>query len=410
MHRRHISQKIEAALLDTPAVLINGARQTGKSTLVKWLAENHYPATYFNLDNATTLAMARLDPTQFIGSIDAPTIIDEIQRVPALLLAIKESIDNNRHPGRFLLTGSANVLQLPKISDSLAGRMEIINLWPLSQGEINNTTDGFIDQIFKKTFSLQVDKTLARNTLIENILLGGYPEILTRQTIERRYAWYNSYITAILQRDIRDIAHIEGLTQLPRLLSLLATRTGCLLNVADIARLSTIASTTLNRYLTLLQTIFLIYLMPAWSNNYGKRIIKAPKLYLCDTGLSAHLSGITTERIHRDNGLLGPLLENFVAMELVKQLGWSKIQAKLFHYRTTTGQEVDFILENAEGACVGIEVKASATLSAKQCQGLLHLAEILGEKFVRGIVLYTGQEILPLRKNLYAVPIHLLWQ
>lgn len=404
---RHIMKKVELALGDTPVILINGARQVGKSTLAKGVIEHGYPATYFTLDNSNTLAAITADPSHFIASLRAPAVIDEVQRAPELFLAIKEAIDRNRQPGRFLLTGSANVLLLPRLSDSLAGRMEIINLWPLSQGEIHGNTEYFIDAIFASHFNFPSQSSIDRNTQIERVLLGGYPEILTRPTEERRNAWYESYIMTILQRDIRDIAHIEGLTQLPRLLRLLATRTGGLFNLAEISRVSGIANTTLSRYITLLQTIFLINTVPAWSTNHGKRLIKSPKLYLCDTGLAAHLLGLTRERVLLEPDLFSPILENFIALELKKQLGWNKTRADLFHYRTSSGQEVDFILESKAGDIVGIEVKTSSSINESDFKGLHHLAAELGKKFIRGIVLYTAQQTLAFGKNLYGVPMSL---
>ncbi|MDR3490649.1 MAG: ATP-binding protein [Gammaproteobacteria bacterium] len=409
MHKRNILNNLLEALNDTPVVLLNGARQTGKSTLVKWLAKNDYPATYFNLDNAATLASVLADPASFVAQLSTPVIIDEIQRAPNLLLAIKEAVDENRRPGHFLLTGSANVLLLPQVSDSLAGRMEIINLWTLSQGEIANIKEKFTDALFTNKFTLPSAPPLNRNALIDIILQGGYPEILTRKTAHRRSAWYNSYITAILQRDVRDIANIEGLTQLPRLLSLLAARISSLMNLAEISRATGIPHTTLIRYMTLLQTIFLIHTVPAWSNNQSKRIVKTPKLYLCDTGLASYLLGLTLSRLNTEPGLIGPLLENFVVMELKKQLGWSKATLNMFHYRTASGQEVDIVLENLEGRCVGIEVKASANIMQQDFKGLIYLSEHLGNRFLRGIVLYTGNQILSFGKELYAVPINCLW-
>ncbi|OAI46407.1 hypothetical protein AYO45_06365 [Gammaproteobacteria bacterium SCGC AG-212-F23] len=283
-------------------------------------------------------------------------------------------------------------------------------MWPLSQGEIQGTKEFFIDALFSEKLTLPTHSRLTREELIQKIIFGGYPEVLTRQSEDRRYAWFDSYITTILQRDVRDIANIDGLMQLPRLLTLLATRASRLFNLAEISRISGIAQTTLSRYFAVLQTIFLIYTIPAYSNNLGKRLTKSSKLYFCDTGLSTHLLGITFSRLQHEPDLLGPLLENFVANELKKQLSWNKTHAELFHYRTTNGQEVDFILENKAGFAIGIEVKSSATLSEKDFKGLKHLSETLDDKLIRGILLYTGQQTLSFGKNLYAIPIGLLWE
>jgi predicted AAA+ superfamily ATPase len=410
MFNRHITDQILAAIADTPVILINGARQTGKSTLMEWISKNKHPATYYTLDNATTLAAIKSDPGDFIANMNGPIILDEIQRAPEIFVAIKEAVDKNRKPGRFLLTGSANVLLLPKLSESLAGRMQIINLWPLSQGELIDHKEGFINILFDKQFAQFELKPLARKKLIQLILAGGYPEVLSRKDPGRRLDWFDSYITAILQRDIRDLANIDGLTTLPKLLSLLAARASSLLNLAELSRSSAISHTTLMRYMALLEATFLIHTVAPWSNNLSKRLVKTPKIFLNDTGLASYLSGINEERINTEPQLLGMLLENFVVVELKKQLTWtSKVRAKLFHYRTQSGQEIDIILEDASGRCVGIEVKSSRTVTEKDFKSLKIFAEENKDKFVRGIVLYTGDQVYSFGKNFYAVPVHALW-
>lgn len=411
MYQRQIKNRILDALKDTPVVLINGARQTGKSTLVEDIAKNQYPATYYTLDNLNTLSAIKTDPGNFINQLGEAVILDEIQKAPEIFSSIKETVDKNRKPGRFLLTGSANILLLPQLSESLAGRMEIITLWPLSQGEINDTPETFIDYLFHKNFSIKSPKQIMRrDELFEQILLGGYPEVLSRNTAARRHAWFQSYLTTLLQRDIRDIASIEGLTLLPRLLSFMATRSSTLLNYAEISRASGIPHTTLMRYLTLLQMIFLIHIVPPWSSNLSKRLVKTPKIYMNDTGLLADLLGIDNDRLEQDGNLTGMLLENFVVNELKKQATWNQTPVQFYHYRTQTGQEVDILLENAAGECVGIEVKASSSISEKDFKGLQSLSESLNQKFLRGIVLYTGDQTLPFGKNLFAMPVNTLWQ
>jgi len=410
MYSRHITPKLTAALQDTPVVFLNGARQTGKSTLVKEIAKAHNFKHYITLDNLSILAAVKADPQKFIQNYSDNLIIDEVQRVPDLFLAIKEEVDKKRIPGKFLLTGSANVRLLPQVSDSLAGRMEIITLWPLSQGEINSVQETFIDTVFSDFLSVTFNNPVSRETLLQKIIMGGYPEIVGRSSAERRYEWFESYITSILQRDIRELANISDLTVFPKLMSLLATRSSSLLNNAELSRASGISHTTLLRYMTLLQTTFLIFTALPWSNNLGKRLVKTPKIYVSDTGILAHLLGIDDKRLQSDQNLIGPLLENFVVMELKKQMGWNKTRARIFHYRTPNGQEVDIILEDSAGRCVGIEVKASATVSQKDFKALAELSEQLGNKFHRGLVLYLGDEILPFGKNLYAMPVSTLWQ
>lgn len=410
MFKRHIQARLLEALADTPVVLLVGARQTGKSTLVRHLADSVYPARYLTLDDATTLAAARHDPTGFLAGLEGPVIIDEVQRAPELFLAIKSSVDRQRQPGRFLLTGSANVMLLPRLADALAGRMEILTLWPLSQGEIEGAEEDFIDRLFAKELRWPAKAALDRTEVIERVLRGGYPEVLQRETEDRRRAWFGAYLTTILQRDVREIANIEGLTDLPRLLALLATRTSSLLNLADLSRSIVIPQTTLKRYMSLLEATFLVQPLPAWSAHLGKRLVKAPKLVLNDTGLLAYLLGVNGQRLAEDRTLLGGLLEDFVVMELRKQASWSATGPRLFHFRTPTGHEVDIVLENAAGRLVGVEVKSSASVTADDFKGLRALQELTGRRFLRGVVLYTGSERVPFGPHQWALPITDLWQ
>lgn len=407
---RHITPVILESLADSPVVLINGARQTGKSTISQWLGTESHPARYLTFDDATVLAAAQADPSGFLAGIKENVILDEIQRIPELFTAIKVAVDRNRSPGRFLLTGSANILLLPHLSESLAGRMEIITLWPFSQCEIEGTRDNFIDHAFDDNhLSLFVDKK-DKTTLISKICYGGYPEILKRAKATRRSAWFQSYMTTILQRDVRDIANIQGLTDMPKLLSLLAARTASLLNFAELSRSSGLTQTTLKRYMTLLQATYMITLVPAWSGNLGKRLVKAPKCFLTDTGLTAHLMGISENRIQDDPHIMGPLLEQFTVLEVHKQSTWSTTRPRVFHFRSQAGHEVDIILEDQRGRIIGIEVKASQSLSRKDFTGLQTLKTILKQQFHRGIILYTGTESIAFGKNLHALPIQTLWQ
>ena len=402
-----------AALTDTPVVFLNGARQTGKSTLVRDLAEGERPARYLTFDDATVLAAARHDPAGFVAGLEGPVIIDEVQHVPDIFPALKLAVDRDRQPGRFLLTGSANILLLPRVSESLAGRMEILTLWPLSQGEIEGVEDNLIDRLFSAQFALPHTSLKGAGTradLLDRVTRGGYPEALGRKTEERRREWFGSYITTILQRDVREMANIEGLTELPRALTLLATRASSLHNLADISRSIDIPQTTLKRYLTLLETTFLLSPLPAWSSNLGKRLVKAPKLALSDTGLLTYLLGADRERLEEDSSVLGRALENFVVTELRKQSSWSKTKPQLFHFRTQSGQEVDVIMEDAGGHLVGVEVKASATVTSSDFKGLHALREMTGNRLTRGVVLYAGAEAVSFGSDLFALPLASLWR
>ncbi len=407
MIHRHATSRLLEALNDTPVVHLQGARQTGKSTLAKSIASRQHPCTYLTLDTAAVRAAAQADPEGFIAGLDGPAVIDEVQRVPDLALAIKAAVDADRHAGQFLLTGSASILSLPRLSESLAGRMEIHTLWPFSQGEISGTQETFIDRVFANKPPLPT--TGREQPIIERIRFGGYPEALVRKTANRRHAWFDSYLDAITQRDIRDLANIERLSEIPRLLALLASRTGQLVKHADLSRSLGIPQTTLKRYLALLETTFIIRLVPAWFTNIGKRLTKAPKLLLTDSGLILHLLDMDGDRLAKDRTLLGHVLECFVAMELIKQLGWSEKRCRLYHFRTETGVEVDLVLEDSAGRLVGIEVKGAVTLRKNATRGLKVLAEVSGSRFIRGIVLYTGTDVVPFCERLHALPISQLW-
>jgi predicted AAA+ superfamily ATPase len=411
MVHRHLTAQLLQALEDTPAVLINGARQTGKSTLAQLPELEKSGRQYLTFDDPGVLAAAKQDPNGFIAGLTAPVTLDEVQHVPELFPAIKMAIDRRREPGRFLLTGSANVLLLPKLSESLAGRIELLTLWPFSQGEIIGVKEGFVDALFSRqpAWTSAKAKNLPREELFEKVLAGGYPLAIARNTVARRKAWFQSYLTTILQRDVRDLTNIADVTAMPRLLSVVATRAGSLLNFADLSRTLALPQTTLKRYFALLEATFLVQLLRPWSSNLGQRIIQTPKVYLDDTGLLAHLLGLTLERLRMDGTLAGGVLENFVLMELRKQSAWCQSQPEFYFWRTVSGQEVDIVLEDCTGRLVGIEIKAGATLGGADVRGLQAMASAAGKRWVRGVVLYTGSEVIPFAANLHGLPMSHLW-
>lgn len=404
MYRRFIQNSILEALSDTPVIFLRGARQSGKSTLVQTIAKGPYPARYVTLDNAGILSAAGADATGFIDGIEKPVVIDEAQRVPELLLSIKEDVDRHRRPGQYILTGSADILTIPKVADALAGRMELMTLWPLSTAEVNDNEGNIIDALFTSDFERKV-KSIPGFNLYRSMAAGGFPEPFQRQNPIRRQAWFDSYISTILDRDIKSLSNIQDLTSVPRLLKLLAARISTLHNQSEISRSSGIPNSTLSRYLTLLRATFLIQELPAWSANLGKRLVKAPKLFLVDTGLACALLGFDEEGLREGGEVVGRLLENFVVLELFKHSAWTDRFVRLFHFRSQQGQEVDIVLEDNKGNVVGIEVKLSATPSPKDFYGLNVLKEKLGKKFVRGVLIYTGKEVVPFGKNLHALPI-----
>ena len=410
MKRRNLTPQIVAALRDTPVVYLQGPRQAGKSTLAQALRDDGYDADYFTLDDAATLAAAQSDPDGFVTGLPERVILDEVQRVPELFRAIKRSVDMKRKPGRFLLTGSAQALVLPKLSESLAGRMEVLTLWPFSQGEITGRREGFVDACFAREFKPGKFTDTSWPSLAGRIATGGYPEVLTRTDAARRQAWFGSYVTTILERDVRDLANVSGLRDLPRLLRLAASRAMGLLNFADLSRDAAMPQTTLQRYWTLFEATFLVRSLPPWHANLGLRLVKTPKVLLGDTGLLCHLLGLDAARLQADDLMTGAALECFVAGELTKQISWSATRPGLFHYRTHAQQEVDFVLEDARGRLVGIELKKTASPTGSDFKGLRHLSEQTGKKFLRGILLYTGSTSVAFGPNLHAVPVGALWQ
>lgn len=407
MIRRHIENSVRLALTDTPVVLINGARQTGKTTLAQTIAAGS-GARYFTLDDYATLALAAGDPAGFIRNLSGPVVIDEIQKAPELFPAIKLAVDSDRTPGRFLLTGSANVMTLPRLSESLAGRMEIIPLFPFSAGERSGTEEGFLSRLFAGSIAPTMH-VVTIEELAALLTRGGYPEAAQREDEDRRGAWFASYISTILQRDVRDLARVDGLHTLPNLLKLLAARSSGLLNLADMGRDAGLPHTTLTRYLALLETVFLVHRLPAWSRNQGQRLVKAPKVHLVDTGLACHLLGADVERLSDDRQLLGRMLESFVASELRKQISWGEPRTSLCHFRTAAGSEVDLVLERPDGSVAAIEVKAGASVGGADFAALTSLRDQLGTQFQAGVILYTGDRFVPFGDKLWLVPVSALW-
>jgi predicted AAA+ superfamily ATPase len=406
MIRRHVESLVAAALADTPVVLVNGARQTGKTTLVRALIEGRKDASYVTLDDPAALAAAVHDPVHFIEGLDGTATIDEIQKAPALFPAIKMSVDRDRRPGRFLLTGSANVLALPHLSESLAGRMEIVTLRPFSQGELLGRRETFIDRLFAG--KRPPASASSRSSLADRIHKGGFPEAV-RRAAPRRRAWFASYLTTILQRDVRDLSNIAGLTEAPRLLAVLAARSAGLFNLADVSRETGIPYTTLQRYLALFETTFLIHRVAPWTANVGKRFVKTPKLLMADTGFMTYLLNVSEKDVLENIALAGRFAETFVGCELLKQIEWSERRPALLHYRTGAGAEVDFVLEGEGHRLVGIEVKLARALGAEDFRGLRSLAEDAKLRFAGGVVLYTGDRVLPFGDRFWAVPLDGLW-
>lgn len=408
LYPRFVAPRLAEALADTPVVLLHGPRQCGKTTLAQAVGKARESA-YFTFDDQVTLAAATADPVGFVGDLPERVILDEVQRAPGIFASIKSTVDRNRRPGRFLLTGSANVLLVPTLADSLAGRMGIIRLHPLAQCELSGREPGFLDALFSGAFKARRADRLGK-ALADRIVAGGYPEALTRSTTRRRQAWYRDYVEALVQRDVRDLARIASLDALPRLLALAAAQTSRLVNVSDLAGPFQISRPTIRDYVTLLARVFLLEELPPWHSNRLSRLVKTPKLHVGDPGLACALLGLDAEALRADRGMLGQLLETFVFQELRRQASWHEDEIRFHHFREKDGAEVDVVLERGARQVAGVEVKASATVTAADFRGLRKLKDACGERFVAGVVLYDGETTAGFGDGLYAVPIRALWE
>jgi uncharacterized protein len=410
MYQRLIIKSIVEALEDTSVNIIVGPRQVGKSTLCdQLLKEGAFEGQAITLDDPVMLAGAQADPLGFLQYLDKHIIIDEVQRVPELLLSIKKLVDEDRKGRRIILTGSANVMVLPKVADSLAGRIEIHNLWPLSLGELEGKKPNFIQTLISADGRFEGSKK-SWYDIVQAIKTGGYPEVVQRSTENRRAKWFESYIKSILQKDIKELSNIEGLTDIPRILHFISTRVGSTINFSEIGRLANVKNSTLHRYLTLLEQVYLILKIPAWTPNAEGEFVKSPKILLNDTGLLCHLRGEGVESLLTNRTTAGNFLENFVAMEIIKQISWTDDYLKSYHFSMHKGAEVDLVLEDRKKQLYGIEIKSTASVNQGAFKGLKRLAEIAGERFKRGIVLYSGEHTVGgFGENMLAVPIGALW-
>lgn len=406
---RHLAERVRMALQDTPAVLVNGPRQCGKTTLVQQFADG---MSYITLDDPAILAVARQDPLGLVRQLDR-AIIDEVQRAPQLLLALKLAIDQDRRPGRFLLTGSANLLALPQIADSLAGRMEVHTLLPLSQSELLGRPNDFLHRAQTQDWPIthpawQVPAIEGKSDLARHALAGGYPEMRLRSTTARRQAWAKAYIQTLVERDVQDIAQIEHLSRIPQLLAVAAAHCGQLFNAAQMGGALVLDTRTLEKYLGVLEKIFLVQRLPAWGRNELGRLIKTPKLHFLDAGLQAALMRLTPELPLTQRVRWGHTLETWVYGELRKALALSDDAWHLAHYRDKDQVEVDFVLESPNRQLLGIEVKASATVLPQDFKGLRRLKAQTDNDFISGVVLYDGAHALPFGEDMWAVPLSAL--
>jgi predicted AAA+ superfamily ATPase len=406
MIARWAAQSVEEAMADTRVAFVMGARQVGKSTLVSRLAAEHGWGQVLSLDDKPLRDAAAADPTGFVAALPRPAIVDEVQRVPDLLLAIKEAVDRETRPGQFLLTGSANIVTNRRVKDALTGRMDVITLWPLSQGEIHRA-DNVVDALFQARIPTITDSPVGIRSVAPAIVEGGVPEARHR-TGRRRDRWFANYVDTTLDRDLRDISDAQKLDEIPRLLGLLATQAAGLVNYANLADRLQLNERTVKSYVELLEVAFLVKRLPAWRPGLASREVHVPKVHLVDTGLLMYLLGADESRLGHDDLVTGKAVENLVAMELVKQATTARVDSRCYHYRFGR-DEVDVVLESRAGDIVGIEVKASATPSGSDRRGLEKLRDLTGERFKAGVIAYTGSRTIPLGDRLWALPITGLW-
>lgn len=411
LRARNAQDLVEDTLTDTPITVVQGARQVGKSTLVREVVADR-DATVLSLDATAAYNAARADPDAFVRQSDGLLVIDEVQRVPELVRAMKDAVEEDRRPGRFLVTGSADLLQLPGTEESLAGRAETVVLYGLSQGELAGHREDFVDRLLAGDEKAMRGRagTLSREEYLQAACAGSFPEPLSR-TGRRRNAWFDNYVKRIMTRDVQDLSRLAHLDRLPDLLRLLAANTSGELVKARVAGDAGIPETSLTGYLDLLETLYLVHTLPAWGENLTKRVTGRPKVALLDTGLAARLNHVTATAMAPGSvsDAAGGLLESFVAGELRRQLVWAETPARLFHFRDRDGLEVDIVVESDGRRVAGVEMKAAGSVSKSDFKGLAFLRDKLKARFAMGVVLYTGKQPLPFGDRLWALPYSALW-
>lgn len=406
---RHVRPLLLDALRESRVVCLLGARQSGKSTLIQSIVRDEHPARYVTLDEDATLEFARTDPTAFLARADRMAI-DEVQRAPNLLLAIKRIVDTDPTRGRFLLTGSANILTLPQIADALPGRVDYVTLWPFTQGELEERRETFLESAFAGSPPEIDGAPVGRAAYADRIVRGGFPEAVDAGGA-RRLRFFAGYADSILGREVSDLTSVRDTEMVGRVLRLAAARSAALANFSAVGRDLGIGHKTVASHLRVLEQLFLILRLPAWHANLGHRVIRTPKLHLADTGMLCALIGIDAGRLEGDAALAGGVFETFAVAEVVRQASCSSLGPllSLHHYRDRRGNEVDLVIEHAGGDIVGIEVKSSATPRARDARGLSLLRDRTGSRFRCGIVLHTGPETLALGDRIWAVPLAGLW-
>jgi uncharacterized protein len=405
--RRNVEKAVELALGDTRVVVIVGARQVGKSTLAKLSTAAFANVLTRRLDRPSDLSAARQDPESFVIH-DGLMVIDEIQREPELILPIKARVDDADRPGQFLLTGSARLMGLRSLPDSLIGRSETIELWPFSQGELEATVEPFVDVMFGADVVSPVRSNLTKTDYLSRAIQGGYPEA-TKRSGGRRTKFFDGYVNDLIDRDITQLSEIQRRPDLHRLLALLAGRMATPLSVQNVSEDLILPKSTVDRYVTLLEEVFVVKRIPGWATSATKRATQRPKLVFVDSGLGAHLIGFSRPGQINTETFVGPLLENFVIGEIMRQATWSETIVRAYHYRDRDAREIDLVLESGGGSLVGFEVKAGATVRAEDFRHLNFLRDQLGDRFHRGVVFHSGTDTLHFGDRMIAMPISALW-
>lgn len=405
---RSLEPVIREALADTPVVCVLGPRQSGKTTLVRQLAPDR---AYISLDEHNYHQTAVADPAGFVASLPDAVTLDEVQRAPAILPSIKHAVDQDRRPGRFVLTGSANLLMVPAVTESLAGRMEIAQLHPLTESEKARAPGRFLSDLLNGAIEpgIRQEATPEGPSLPDRLVAGGYPEPLTRTPVRSRQ-WHRQYLRSIIDRDVRDVARVRDAHELGRLLELLALRSAGLLNTSNLADTLGLDRSTVNHYVAVLERLFLVRRLPAWHRNPAKRLIRSPKVHLFDTGLAATLADLTAYDWLGRRDRMGHLLESFVVQQLIAQATWTEPDLRFWYYRDKDRVEVDIVIARGQRTW-GIEVKAASGITPGDGKGLVRLADRCGEDFVSGVLLYAGRDCLPLAdRRMLAVPLSELWE
>lgn len=408
---RFLAARAYEALRDTRVVGVIGPRQAGKSTLVQEIVAETAGATYVSLDDRDTRVAAAADPDGFVAGRAGMLAIDEVQRVPELLLAIKASVDRDQRPGRFLVTGSSQLSANRGVAETLTGRIERLTLWPFSQGEQSGHDACFLDRLLGGTLPETFGSALTKSDYLQRALAGGFPEAMAR-TGTRRESWFDAYIETVVEREAPGISASPRTAELPRLLRLVAARHAGLLNIADLAADAQLPRSSVQRYLDVLEAVFLIVRLPAWAANLSQREIRAPKILVADPGLAAHLRQVELDDLVRPElarGADGPIIEGFVAAELIRLASYPPVRTVISHYRDRRGAEVDLIVES-RGRVAAIEVKAGAGVDRDAVRHLVELRDKLGDRFVSGVVLHTGPTGQRLGDRLHSLPIAALWE